>query len=220
MFEIITLKKHGDTFSFPIEKVDFDLASKVRRESNGYLDDDYKFRWQAMAKWNKEVKKNGVVDLHWGVKYEWLCSQNSNRYHRASTINKRIEYIVDNGQAVFGTLTFTDEVLKQTSFETRRQYVRKFLKANCSIYVANIDFGKNKEREHYHFVGSPFNRKIDKGSWRFGFDHYKSVKYGSPKTLARYVHKLSNHAVKDTAFFVNQNPIYSRNFVNVDDLPF
>lgn len=57
MYELITIKKHGDTFSFPIDKVDFDLASKARREDNGYLDDDYKYRWQAMAKWNEEVKK-------------------------------------------------------------------------------------------------------------------------------------------------------------------
>lgn len=81
----------------------------------------------------------------------------------------------DDKLLIFGTLTFTDDVLKKTSKETRRRYVARFLNDNSIHYVANIDFGKKDDREHYHFIAL-CNSKIEPGTWPYGFDKYKRIK--------------------------------------------
>lgn len=98
---------------------------------------------------------------------------------------------------IFGTLTFNDESLNKTSKITRRRYVARFLKENCESYIANIDFGEENEREHYHFVGL-CKSKIKKSSWKYGFDSYNEI----PKTkeglqrVKQYLLKLNNHSYK------------------------
>ena len=51
----------------------------------------------------------------------------------------------------FLTLTFNDYAMGLAP-DTRRQKIHRLLSKNCLDYVANIDFGKKKEREHYHAV--------------------------------------------------------------------
>ena len=115
---------------------------------------------------------------------------------------------------IFLTFTFTDDIFTTTSRETRRQYVRKFLKAYCKYYVCNIDFGEEKGREHYHAVCVPIDSK------GVPFEVWNKVKnYGNLDgafihtskdyiALAKYISKLTNHAIKETT--QRNSIIYSR----------
>ena len=100
---------------------------------------------------------------------------------------------------IFGTLTFNDDSLNKTSKQTRRRYVARFLKDKCESYIANIDYGNENEREHYHFVALCKN-KIKKDSWKYGFDSYNEI----PRTqeglqrVKQYLLKLNNHSYKSS----------------------
>ena len=72
-------------------------------------------------------------------------------YERVKRLKDRIFFMLSMGKCIFGTLTFNDRALK-TSSETRRRYVTRFLNDFDVPYIANIDFGAEKGREHYHFV--------------------------------------------------------------------
>ena len=103
---------------------------------------------------------------------------------------------VDINDNAFITLTFNDASLNNLSYSTRRKRVREFLKSQCALYVANIDFGKKNGREHYHAVVS---NRVDPSLWAYGScNAIKITRYNS-KALAKYVNKLTNHALKDTA---------------------
>lgn len=120
--------------------------------------------------------------------------------HQVSRVKKRIvQMLTTSKHCVFLTLTFRDDVLASTTSETRRQYVRKFLKQYSNHYVANIDYGGKNGREHYHAV---VDERIDPNSWVYGNLDVKKVRYNpeskSPVKLAKYVAKLTNHAIKET----------------------
>lgn len=141
---------------------------------------------------------------------------NHSRYARTSRMKKKIETMLTLGECSFVTLTFKPELLDNTSEETRRQYVRKYLKEQSPCYLANIDYGKKNEREHYHAV--VFGR-VDLEPWRdkCGRINAKPVRYfeerednDSPVKLAKYINKLTNHAFKETA--EQQRIIYSSNY--------
>lgn len=123
---------------------------------------------------------------------------NQAKYKRKQRVQNRIEWYIATGEVVFLTLTFNPETLANTSVETRRTYVRKYLKRNASEYVANIDFGGKNGREHYHALA------VMQGD----FDYKEWHKYGAIKgekvrtkkddieRTCKYVAKLSNHAMK------------------------
>lgn len=149
-------------------------------------------------------------------------------YQKVSRLKKRIAFILTNApSSYFVTLTFSDEVLQATSEQTRRQYVRKFLKANANgtHYVANIDYGSKNGREHYHAITNfPCN------SWKYGHQLSKPILLYAPlsakydnlpdeeyklkafettqKRLSKYTAKLGFHAVKETTR--DASLIYSR----------
>lgn len=119
------------------------------------------------------------------------------KYHRLQRLRLRIESITSY-DSFFLTLTFTDDVLARTSSKTRREYVTRFLKKISTNYVANIDFGARKGREHYHaIVQSNF---IDSHLWLYGNLDFESINFtdNSSVLLSKYISKLVNHAIKDT----------------------
>ena len=122
----------------------------------------------------------------------------NNDYHREERLQARIKHFLQSGECIFLTLTFTDETLSKTSPETRRRYVTRYLKSVSDKYVANIDYGAKNGREHYHAI--VVGDKIDFSPWRqYGNINGRHVRVESdPKQLARYVSKLSNHAIKTT----------------------
>ena len=115
--------------------------------------------------------------------------------------------VTDNEQPVFLTLTFRDDVLATTSEQTRRRYVTRFLKKHCKQYIANIDYGTENGREHYHAV---ISNKVDLTAWEYGaINGEKIVKTrDSIRALPKYISKLTNHAIKDTT--KSTRIIYSR----------
>lgn len=129
-----------------------------------------------------------------------LYDLNHNRYKRVQRLKMRVADLVLNGDGIFLTLTFTDDVLKNTSVETRRKYVTRFLKAQCKTYVANIDFGSKNGREHYHAIVFPIGSSIDLKAWSYGRINAERI-HPSDNDIARttkYIAKLTSHAIKDT----------------------
>ena len=116
-------------------------------------------------------------------------------------IKERIEYMLLNGSCIFLTLTFNDETLNNSTSEDRRRFVRRYLKSFNCPYVANIDFGNKNHREHYHAI---INADcIDYSNWRkygnINGERIRNRNIKSDKTkLAKYICKLSNHAIKET----------------------
>lgn len=142
-----------------------------------------------------------------------MCKQvDYSKYRKGKNIRDRFEWITETGNTLFLTLTFSDETLASTSEETRRKYVRRFLKEQCLNYVANIDFGDKKknpnsnEREHYHALclsKDPKNR-IDLNAWVYGYSYVRRVKSnGKDNTkVSKYVAKLCNHSLKESGRLV------------------
>lgn len=108
-----------------------------------------------------------------------------------------------NLKIVFLTLTFNNDALNRSSKQSRRDAVRKYLKSNCLDYVANIDYGKQNGREHYHAVAL-IDSSIDYTKWH----SYGAIKGELVPTmfkeetkranrLAYYINKLSLHALKE-----------------------
>lgn len=117
-----------------------------------------------------------------------------------------------NGSCIFLTLTFRDDVIKETNANTRRVAVRRYLKQYNCMYVANIDFGDDERythREHYHALINC--NKVDYKSWTYGNIDFERVRFKNSDTttkLSKYICKLSNHAIKETT--KRSSLIYSR----------
>lgn len=133
------------------------------------------------------------------------------RRKKKERAHKRISNLVVNGSALFLTLTFRDSVFETTSKETRRRYIARYLKKYCSKYVANIDYGDENGREHYHAVVDGI-KDINFNEW---YKSYGAIKMRHIKTLeqqaeviSRYITKLTNHCVKNSTN--NERLIYSR----------
>lgn len=131
--------------------------------------------------------------------------------HKTFRVRRKILSMMVLGSCSFLTLTFTDDVLNSTTEETRRRYVSRFLKSISTNYVANIDFGKENGREHYHAVVLGID--IDMSSWdKYGFSNCKTVAINDDTTnssrMSKYIYKLSNHATKQST--QRKKIIYSR----------
>lgn len=132
---------------------------------------------------------------------------NDSFYHRQLRLKRRIEDMLSAGDCLFLTLTFKDSVFETTNEDTRRQYIRKFLKKFNTRYVANKDYGEKNGREHYHAVIQI--DKINAKLWRYGSLNFEKIVNANAKALSKYVAKLKNHAIKETTR--NDRIIYSVN---------
>ena len=130
-------------------------------------------------------------------------------YKRVARLKERIREAVASGSAWFITITFNPDTLANTSEKTRRVYVSRWLKSLTPFYVANIDYGDLKGREHYHAVITLDTRPPK--SWRYGFIDVLKVKTTDNDTIriSKYISTLTNHAIKNTT--KSKRIIYSRN---------
>lgn len=157
---------------------------------------------------NKMIKKfNKRYKEHLTKAWEKATLLNHARYKRKQRIQSKIEQLVLDGMATFITLTFTDTVLSSTNEITRRRYVARWCKENSDFYVANIDYGDEKHREHYHAV----LRVGDYTTWNYGFMSIKPVRSKNKDLtkVSKYVSKLTNHAIKKSGKL--KRIIYSKN---------
>ena len=65
--------------------------------------------------------------------------------------------------------------------------------------VANKDFGARNGREHYH-AAVLLKGKIDYSKWKYGCLNGQKIRLNgmSDVRLAKYIAKLTNHAIKET----------------------
>lgn len=143
--------------------------------------------------------------------YKECVKINHASYYRTQRLKLRIEKMLLQGSCLFLTLTFNDDTLQRTTPQERRVAVSRYLKSFNTQYVANIDFGKKNNREHYHAVISCDNINFD--AWRkygnINAERIRNKDIKSDKTkLAKYICKLSNHAIKETT--KRSSLIYSR----------
>lgn len=134
---------------------------------------------------------------------------NSSYYKKTRLIKNKISkmFQLASYDLIFLTMTFTDDDLKRYNYETRREYISEFLNKNTDYYIANVDFGKEKEREHYHAI-IVSKSKISRSSYQEYFKGNINFKYvkrhnnyfdeTQSDKIAKYINKLTNHAIKDT----------------------
>lgn len=113
---------------------------------------------------------------------------------------------------IFGTLNFSDKALKNTSKKTRRVMVSRYIRNYADNYIANIDYGKENGREHYHFLALT-KKKLDITKWKYGGGKFLVVPT-NPKDIKKtknYVLKLNNHTYKESThlerILKDKNPI-------------
>lgn len=123
-------------------------------------------------------------------------------HERNKRLKKRVADILLCGdEPCFITFTFNNDTLSKRNPDSRRQAVRRYLNSKTNLYVANIDFGAENGREHYHAVcdcnpGNTWDTELN-----YGFIKIEPVRIDETATterLSRYVSKLSNHAIKET----------------------
>lgn len=104
-----------------------------------------------------------------------------------------------NYKIVFGTLTFRDDVLEKTCKRTRARYITKFLSQETYHYIANIDFGKENDREHYHFVAM-IEKKMNLQNWIYGGNKVNIVPIdkNEMQSVKNYLLKINNHSYKES----------------------
>jgi hypothetical protein len=119
-------------------------------------------------------------------------------YARVKRLKNRISEMLSQGRCYFLTLTFSDDTLDKTSEQTRRKYVTLFLKTLTDTYVANVDYGSQNGREHYHAV--VLADSVNMTGWdRYGFSKAQKIASEADYVpVAKYISKLTNHAVKAT----------------------
>lgn len=101
---------------------------------------------------------------------------------------------------IFGTLNFKEETLQNTSKITRRRYITRYLNENTFHYIANIDFGEKKGREHYHFIAM-VEDKISIENWlKYGGGKFQYIPFTNKdiKAVKNYLLKLNNHSYKES----------------------
>jgi len=133
------------------------------------------------------------------------------KWHKKKRLKDKISALLSQ-PCVFLTITFNDKCLNSTTIDTRRQYVKRYLNTFKRDYIANIDYGKENEREHYHALlqceSIPVGKdclwvKKERGS-------VYSLKVINPNAskLSEYIMKFTNHATKATTREIR--PIFSK----------
>lgn len=141
---------------------------------------------------------------------------NSSR-QKVGRLKRKLEYWVTLAPCYFLTITFNDSAFENTTKKSRRTYVQRFLKNADCLYCANIDYGDLNGREHYHAVicvkaqlkGDSLYYKnsyfltntLLHEAWDYGFLSVQPLSFSdsTPKKVSKYIAKLSNHALKETA---------------------
>lgn len=132
---------------------------------------------------------------------------NKASYNRFKRLKDKIQHFLSLGRCIFVTLTFRDDILNITNFETRRKYVTRYLKSISDYYIANVDFGTSTDREHYHAI---ILKDFISDKWEYGFTWFEIIHCNgySSDNISDYVTKLTNHSIKETT--KRYSLIYSR----------
>ena len=195
------------------------LENKLHREVGQFSLKDYRLfqmehngiYYPSLINYSYQELENEIkefINLYGYTTYKVATNVNHASYKRTARLKERIREAVASGSAWFITITFSPETLENTNEQTRRKYVSRWLKSLTPFYVANIDYGKEKGREHYHAVITSDERPPK--SWSYGFIDILKVKTteNDTKRISKYISKLTNHAIKNTT--KSKRIIYSR----------
>ena len=177
-----------------------------------YKSIDYKvptFRDIDLTEYRELIELNKKFSDFFGDDWNIAMKLNHNEYKRVKRLKEKMLDSVLSDNALFLTLTFSDDTIARTTIPTRRRYVSRYLKSQSAFYIANIDFGARNGREHYHAV--VVGQSIDYKAWH-SLGAIKGLKIAPTRNdttrVSKYVAKLSNHAIKETTRSVRL--IYSR----------
>lgn len=143
------------------------------------------------------------------------------RYCKVSRIRKRLVYLLGyRSFHYFVTFTFDDYYINMSD-RTKRDLIKDSLNSYSKdiLYILNVDYGKQTEREHYHcIVGT--NTPLDLTSYLKlhypCFTHCQRIRLHSSdiKRVSKYINKLTNHCCKVST--KNKRVVY--NFKGFDDM--
>lgn len=204
--------------------IDYDFKSKVMSSD---IFKDFKRISKSLYRYYDTLVNGVVYDNSYGMTYQ-KAGELYNYYEvnfpkefkeckriwhahlsRVSRLKKRVESIVSRGDCVFVTLTFNEKSM-QYKESVRKQYVKEYLSSLECAYVANIDYGKKYEREHYHALVAV--DRVDFKEWKYGRINGKRVlnHTNDISRISKYIAKLVNHAIKETN--KRQVVMYSRKY--------
>lgn len=127
------------------------------------------------------------------------------RWCKCSRIKKHFIYLITYRRYVyFLTFTFDNDTINKCD-RTKRDLIKNCIKDfdSNSLYILNVDYGSQTEREHYHCLlgtDSPMNLKtfLELSYPCISKTKYCSLETDSISKLSKYINKLSNHAAKDS----------------------
>lgn len=159
-----------------------------------------------------------------------------------------LKYVFDMSrsfdQLYLVSLTFDDETLTTTIFDTRKKRVRDWLNDNTVDYFACVDYGLENGREHYHaivsfapqgtaaYVGDPvlltpiqigrgtFYRIADPSrEWLYGFYSIRAIRSDpmSQRKTAFYALKSASYSFKSAKEEGNAKPFHKRGVMHYAD---
>lgn len=183
---------------FIIESGLYDKYSKARH--NTYLQNiGESFEGETLNDFECFVSRE-YVDNWFSIVCE--CERiGSTSRQRIKRLKQRVKALLEEGTCLFLTFTFSNETIDKTTIHERRCLVSSFLDSLKCGYVGNIDYGKQNEREHYHAVVCC--EKVDYTLWhQYGAIKGEKVRLKGKceNKLARYIDKLSLHALKETTY--------------------
>lgn len=141
----------------------------------------------------RQFIENLVGSENW-IKYQNKCSAIGQTKWR---LKLRIDYMVKNFDCMFVTFTLNEFGIS-LKMKTLKNKICALLKSLNCYYVGNVDYGKENERLHFHFVISSLAADFIKDNWaKYGFT-YCEIVYGNSYKLSNYVNKITNHGLKGT----------------------
>lgn len=146
--------------------------------------------------------------------FDIACKLNRSYKDKIRRLRQRLSFMLENGNCIFLTLTFTDFYIT-LPFEQLRRYIRQYLNSLNCHYICNADWGEKNGRLHFHAIVMLDN--IEHSSYKYGAINFKRI-YNceeSSRRLAHYLVKLSQHCVKDSTKLTNI--MYSKHKFNLFD---
>ena len=208
----LTIKERATLKQFILEnKLDNETAKFSRKAYLLYLKKEYGLYFQDIKNYSFEKLNNDketFIKRYGYTTMKVANNLNQNKYQRTIRLKNRIKKAVESGKAWFITITFSPKTLENTNEQTRRKYVSRWLKSLSEFYVANIDYGDLKGREHYHAIIT--SDTCPPKSWKYGFIDILKIKTTEKDTIriSKYISKLTNHAIKHTT--KSKRIIYSK----------
>lgn len=124
---------------------------------------------------------------------------------RVQRLKKRINSMLEL-PCIFITLTFDNDSLDSLNDDTKRRMVARTLKSLGCKYIANVDYGAENGRIHYHAIAQI--ERMPFGVWGYGNIDVEKIVVKNGAAISKYISKLTNHAIKKTA--KGNRLIYSR----------